>query len=83
MGDYPTSGLPTYLITETIKTYDDGFDCTVVYYYRDEAYYLDYQFYKKGNNFYFQNNANPNPLKVSENAPVEFNIYKYVWLGYR
>jgi hypothetical protein len=83
MGIYPTSGLRAYLITETVQKYEDGFDCTIVYYHRDQPYYLDYYFYQEGNKFYFKSNANENPLELSERAPVEFRIYKYVWLGYR
>lgn len=83
MGVYPTSGLPAFLITETVKEYEDGFDCTVVYYHKGNPYYIDYYFRQEGNDFYYSSNANKNPIRVSENGVVEYNIYKYVWLGYR
>lgn len=83
MGVYPTSGLQAFLITETIKEYEDGFDCTIVYYYRGEPYFTDYYFRQEGNDFYYSSNANSNPIRVSENGAVEYNIYRYVWLGYR
>ena len=83
MGNYPTSGYPTYLITETVKKYESGFDCTVVYYCRNKPYYTDYSFYKADDGFYYNSDGNRRILRVSEGAVVEFNIYKYVWLGER
>lgn len=83
IGTYPTSNMQAYLITDTIEVKENSFTCTVISYFRSQHSYVRYYFFQKDNDFYYQCDANLNPLKLSERAIVEYNIYKYVWLGER
>lgn len=83
MGIYPESGLRGYLMTESIQIDRNSFHCTVVCYPNNRPYYIDYYFYQGGNGFYCRNSDGYTFQLSAYNTPVEFNVYRYVWLGYR
>lgn len=85
VGIYSQSGLRGYLMTETIRTnYSNGsFSCTVVCYPSNRPYYINYQFYQGRNGFVFRNSDGYSAQLSAYYTPVEFNVYRYVWLGER
>jgi len=85
LGIFPESGLRGYLMTETVRMNPSNgtFSCTIVCYPSGRPYRINYDFWQGSNGFYFRNSDGYSEQLSAYRTPVEYNAYRYIWLGYR
>lgn len=76
-GAYPATGLHGYLMTETVRLKNGGFDCTIVCYPSGRPYHINYNFYWIRGECYFRNSDGYESM-LSWRTPVEQNAYDHV-----
>ena len=81
VGNYPESGIPAYLMSETmnINYANHSFTCTVICIVNHSDYCINYDFYVYNGKWYFRNSDGYSGVVSKNYTPVEYNIVQKVY----